>query len=34
MKGAVEVSDNPAANLLLKALGGLDAMRAFYRSPG
>ncbi|HYC67460.1 class A beta-lactamase [Brevundimonas sp.] len=34
MKGAVEVSDNPAANLLLKALGGLEAMRAFYRSLG
>ncbi|HEY0599091.1 class A beta-lactamase [Brevundimonas sp.] len=34
MKGTVEVSDNPAANLLLKALGGLDAMRAFYRSLG
>ncbi|WGM46582.1 Beta-lactamase FAR-1 [Brevundimonas sp. NIBR10] len=31
MKGTVEVSDNPAANLLLKALGGIDAMRAFYR---
>jgi len=34
MKGTVEVSDNPAANLLLKALGGLDAMRAFYRGIG
>lgn len=34
MKGTVEVSDNPAANLLLKALGGLDAMRDFYRSIG
>lgn len=34
MKGTVEVSDNPAANLLLKALGGLDAMQAFYRSIG
>ncbi|WP_395650655.1 class A beta-lactamase [Brevundimonas sp.] len=31
MKGTVEVSDNPAANLLLKALGGIDAMRGFYR---
>ena len=34
MKGTVEVSDNPAANLLLKALGGLEAMRAFYRAIG
>ncbi|NJC40115.1 beta-lactamase class A [Brevundimonas alba] len=34
MKGTVEVSDNPAANLLLKALGGLDVMQAFYRSLG
>ena len=34
MKGTVEVSDNPAANLLLKALGGQEAMRAFYRSIG
>ena len=34
MKGAVEVSDNPAANLLLKAMGGLEPMRAFYRSLG
>lgn len=34
MKGAVEVSDNPAANLLLKAMGGLDDMQAFYRSIG
>ena len=34
MKGTVEVSDNPAANLLLKALGGLEPMRAFYRSLG
>jgi beta-lactamase class A len=34
MKGTVEVSDNPAANLLLKALGGLDVMRAFYRGIG
>ncbi|HEV2082058.1 MAG TPA: class A beta-lactamase [Brevundimonas sp.] len=34
MKGTVEVSDNPAANLLLKANGGLDAMRAFYRGLG
>ena len=34
MKGTVEVSDNPAANLLLKALGGLEVMQAFYRSLG
>lgn len=34
MKGAVEVSDNPAANLLLKAMGGLEPMRAFYRDLG
>jgi beta-lactamase class A len=34
MKGTVEVSDNPAANLLLKAMGGLEPMREFYRSLG
>ncbi len=34
MKGVVEVSDNPAANLLLKAMGGLEPMRAFYRDLG
>ena len=34
MKGTVEVSDNPAANLLLTALGGIEAMRAFYRGIG
>ena len=34
MKGTVEVSDNPAANLLLKALGGLGDMQAFYRGIG
>jgi len=34
MKGAVEVSDNPAANLLLAALGGLEPMRQFYRGLG
>ena len=34
MKGTVEVSDNPAANLLLKANGGIEAMQAFYRSIG
>lgn len=34
MQAIVEVSDNPAANLLLKALGGLEAMQGFYRSLG
>jgi len=34
MKGTVEVSDNPAANLLLKAMGGIEPMRAFYRALG
>lgn len=34
MKGTVEVSDNPAANLLLRAMGGLEPMRSFYRSIG
>ncbi len=34
MKGAAELSDNPAANLLLKAMGGLEPMRAFYRGLG
>jgi beta-lactamase class A len=34
MKGTVEVSDNPAANILLKALGGLEAMQTFYRDLG
>lgn len=34
VKGAVEVSDNPAANILIRELGGLDAMRAFYRGIG
>jgi len=34
MKGTVEVSDNPAANLLLKAMGGLGPMQVFYRSLG
>ena len=34
MRGAAELSDNPAANLLLKAMGGLEAMRAFYRGLG
>jgi len=34
MKGAAELSDNPAANLLLKAMGGLSSMRAYYRRLG
>jgi beta-lactamase class A len=34
MQGTVEVSDNPAANLLLQAMGGLEPMRAFYRGIG
>ena len=34
MQAVVEVSDNPAANLLLKANGGLEAMQNFYRSIG
>ena len=34
MKGTVQISDNPAANLLLKAMGGLEPMRAFYRRLG
>ena len=34
MQAVVEVSDNPAANLLLKANGGIEAMRAFYRGIG
>jgi len=34
MKGTVEVSDNPAANLLLRAMGGIEPMQAFYRSIG
>jgi len=34
MKGTVEESDNPAANILLREMGGLDAMRQFYRDIG
>ncbi len=34
MQAIVEVSDNPAANLLLKAMGGLEPMQAFYRGIG
>lgn len=34
MKGTVEVSDNPAANILIRELGGLAEMQAFYRGLG
>lgn len=34
MQAIVEVSDNPAANLLLRANGGIEAMQAFYRTLG
>ena len=33
-QATVEVSDNPAANLLLREIGGLGVMREFYRSMG
>ncbi len=33
-KGTVEVSDNPAANILIREMGGLDAWRGWYRSMG
>ncbi|GAA0868022.1 MAB family class A beta-lactamase [Brevundimonas basaltis] len=33
-KGTVEISDNPAANILIRELGGIDAFRAWYRSIG
>lgn len=34
MKGTVEVSDNPAANILIREMGGLEPLRAFYRGIG
>ena len=34
MQGTTEVSDNPAANILMKALGGIEGMQAFYRGLG
>lgn len=34
MQGTVEVSDNPAANILIREMGGLDVLRAFYRGIG
>jgi len=33
-QATVEVSDNPAANLLIQAYGGLDAWRGWFRSIG
>lgn len=33
-QAVVEVSDNPAANILLREIGGLESMRAFYDSLG
>jgi beta-lactamase class A len=34
MQGTVALSDNPAANILIREMGGLDALRAFYRGIG
>lgn len=34
MQGTVEVSDNPAANILIREMGGLEAFGAFYRGIG
>ena len=34
MKSTVEESDNPAANILIREMGGLDQLRQFYRSLG
>lgn len=33
-KAVVEVSDNPAANILIREYGGLDAWRGWYRTIG
>ena len=33
-KATVELSDNPAANILIREMGGLDAWRAWYRGIG
>ncbi len=33
-KAAVEISDNPAANILLRELGGLETFQAWYRGAG
>jgi beta-lactamase class A len=34
MEATVGLSDNPAANILIRELGGLEALRAFYRGIG
>jgi beta-lactamase class A len=34
MRAAVEVSDNAAANILLREMGGLETLRAYYRGIG
>ena len=34
MKATVELSDNPAANILIREMGGLEPFRAFYRGIG
>ncbi|WP_447910426.1 class A beta-lactamase [Brevundimonas bullata] len=34
MKATVELSDNPAANILIREMGGLEALRTFYRGIG
>ena len=34
MKATVELSDNPAANILIREMGGLESLRAFYRGIG
>ena len=34
MEATVGLSDNPAANLLIRELGGLEALREFYRGIG
>ncbi|MNH48591.1 Beta-lactamase OXY-2 precursor [compost metagenome] len=34
MQATVELSDNPAANILIREMGGLGALRAFYRGIG
>ena len=33
-RGTVETSDNPAANILIREMGGLDSWRAWHRSLG
>ncbi|MGQ3069276.1 MAG: class A beta-lactamase [Brevundimonas sp.] len=34
MEGTVGLSDNPAANILIREMGGIEALRAFYRGIG